>query len=100
MKSINLAIREKPDDEAKSFTVLMSELPNRYGLYTGKIVDDTLSEIFSVTKSSLSACETEIVNAVHSLGQIVNLHEIKKDEETEKLIKRIKNLGKENKNSL
>lgn len=95
MKTINLAIREKPNDEAKSFNVLMSELPNSYGLYTGKIVDDTLSEIFSVTKLSMSACETEIVNAVHSLGQIVNLHEIKMDEDTEKLIERIRNFKKE-----
>lgn len=53
MKAINLSIRENLNDEAESFNILLPELPNDYGLYNCKIVDDTLSEIFSVTKSSL-----------------------------------------------
>ncbi len=94
MKAINLSIRKNLNDEAESFNILLPELPNDYGLYNCKIVDDTLSEIFSVTKSSLSDCVIDLVSIIHSLGQVINIHEIKPDEETKQIIDRIRNLHK------
>lgn len=94
MKVINISIRRQQKDEAESFNVLLSELPDNYGLYTYKIVDDTLTEIFSVTKSSLSECENDLLITINSLGCVINVYEIRKDEETIRIIDRIRDFNK------
>lgn len=76
--------------EAESFNILLSEKPNAYGLYTGKIVDHTLTEIFSVTKPDLTDCVTELARTIHSIGQVINIHEIKPDDNTKQIIDKIK----------
>ena len=95
MRNINFAIRIARDEEAKSLTLIISNQPNSIGLYSSKIIDDTLTEIFSITKENYTECEREVLAFLKGFGQIVNIHEIRIDEETKLLIEKIKRLNNE-----
>ena len=92
MRIINFAIKTENNEEPKSFNILLSELPNDYGLFNCKILDETLSEIFSVSKSNFTECEHDLVSIISNLGDIINIHEVKPDNETKRIIDILKNM--------
>lgn len=92
MIKINLAIRQKGKQEADSFNLLISDSKNLYGFWTCKITDDSLTEIFSLTKENLPELQGEIEKFIKGIGKVINVHELKTPVEIEIWIERLRNL--------
>jgi hypothetical protein len=92
MININLAIRQKENEEADSYLL---QIGNTNGLWHCVIKNNDLPlNKYSTHKDSLEELVGEIENYINKLGIVINYYQIEVPEEIKNMLLRLKGLNK------